>query len=157
MKTSMFGILVLSMSVAGAASQNDKSDAEKFRGTWRVVSVERDGETEFEKKDKPFYFSFDNGKMTMKAGKKTLEASTFKIDPSKSPKEIDLFTGKTGKDHAKGIYVFEGDQLKICLSALPPRPAEKDDIPNVSKDRPTEFTAKKDQMRFLFVLIRDKP
>jgi uncharacterized protein (TIGR03067 family) len=54
---------------------------------------------------------------------------TFKLRPSNKPREIDVTATKDGQDEIhKGIYVFDNNELKICISRAP-------DV------RPTEFAS----------------
>ena len=54
-------------------------------------------------------------------------SATYRIDPSRTPRRIDLFT----RDDRilRGIYQFEGDNLVICLQ------------PDESKNLPTGFSS----------------
>ena len=76
----------------------------------------------------------------------TVETSTFKIDPAKSPKAID-FTYTTGflkGKTFKGIYKIEGDDLTICRGLSP------------DTERPDEFAAPVDSGLVLVVWKRSK-
>jgi uncharacterized protein (TIGR03067 family) len=50
--------------------------------------------------------------------------STYRLDPTKSPSEIDVTTQFDSV--LKGIYVFEGDKLRLCVAKLEesPRPSK---------------------------------
>jgi uncharacterized protein (TIGR03067 family) len=69
---------------------------------------------------------------------------TFKLNAAKKPKEIDVTAKKNGQDEIhKGIYVFDKDELKICISRAP-------------DDRPTEFASQAGTMTELSRLKREK-
>jgi uncharacterized protein (TIGR03067 family) len=76
----------------------------------------------------------------------TVEASTFKIDATKSPKAID-FTYTSGFSKGKtikGIYKIDGDDLTICRGLGP------------ENDRPKEFAAPTGSEQLLVVWKRSK-
>jgi uncharacterized protein (TIGR03067 family) len=90
-----------------------------LRGTWSLVGVELMGR----KIDLPkmqMTITFDKGKAVMNDGTRR-EESTYKIDDSKTPKEIDIHGPKNqGNQTMKAIYKFESDTLKIAFSANGP-------------------------------------
>jgi uncharacterized protein (TIGR03067 family) len=83
-----------------------------FQGTWRVLSAEKGGEklpTEL-LKDVKLVVTGDKIKLTILGEEKE---GTFKIDPTKKPKAIDLMAeGKT----IKGIYMLSKDTLIVAAS-----------------------------------------
>jgi uncharacterized protein (TIGR03067 family) len=122
-----------------------EQDRKQFEGTWRFVSIEVEG-TPIPSK------LFEEGLLTLK-GKRfecavvgTTTHGVFKIDPTPTPKTIDLtFSNGPGKDKTqKGIYQLEGDTQKICF-------ARGDQV------RPTEFTSKPGSGQMIQVLKREKP
>jgi uncharacterized protein (TIGR03067 family) len=68
-----------------------------------------------------------------------------KVDPSKSPKEIDLtiLEGESKGSTIPGIYALEKGQLRICYSH--------------TKDRPKDFRTKRGELRELLALERVTP
>ena len=70
------------------------------------------------------------------------DSITFKIDPTKTPKAIDLTDTRPGAKATRGIYKLEGDIFTICGR-----------IGEV--DRPTGFKVVDDKS-FLIVWKRDK-
>jgi uncharacterized protein (TIGR03067 family) len=68
----------------------------------------------------------------------------YHLDPARSPKTIDFFT--LGEYHRTGLglYLLEGDTLKLCFSIDPERVG----------DRPTEFATKAGEMRAILTLKR---
>lgn len=79
--------------------------------------------------------------------KKELEKlqGKFTVDPSKSPKTIDVtITEGDNKDKTmKGIYEIDGDNYKVCYAPF-------------GKDRPKEFSSKGEEGLVLSVWKRDK-
>jgi len=121
-----------------------KKEGEKLAGTWKAVTVERDGQPDTTLRDAIVTYTAD-GKFTVKLTEGTPHDGTYKLDPSKKPKTFDytLNYGPTkGKLH-EGIYLLEEDTLKICGS-------------DPGKPRPKEFASKADSGQMLIVLKREK-
>ena len=109
----------------------DKKELEKFQGRWVLVSATIDGKALDEDEFKNRSVVFKGEKMTFLYKDKERGTASLKIDPSKSPAQIDT-TNEDGPAKGlglKGIYKFDGDTLTLCF-VLP------------SKDRPTEFASK---------------
>jgi uncharacterized protein (TIGR03067 family) len=125
---------------APKVAKKPKTDKEALQGTWLPVAVEEAGKKISEKaiKAKNFEMVIKGNKITLPIKDDTVEAE-FKLAPTKSPKQIDLFLGK-GKT-AKGIYLLKGDQFKLCVEA------------DQGGERPTEF-ATAGTARVLMVLKR---
>jgi uncharacterized protein (TIGR03067 family) len=137
--TTVFVVCVL---LAAQPPQSDaaKEDLKKLQGGWKVEKIEAGG---MELKDiKPAMLTFKDNTL-VEFGKEV----TFKIDPSKKPKEIDLVLGKDGKVWM-GVYDLDGDKLKLSLALVEPGKLAE-------QKRPTDFDTKKPQM--VFTLTRAKP
>jgi uncharacterized protein (TIGR03067 family) len=97
----------------GVAQEKAKSDKERFQGTWNAKSGEKNGEklNEFQLKNwEKMVFADDN--FTREGGEQ--REGTFKLDPDKQPREIDLTIKDTG-DTWLGIYELKGTTLKLAL------------------------------------------
>jgi uncharacterized protein (TIGR03067 family) len=127
----------------------NKKDLDKLRGTWLIVSVVYDGKPLVDEKapDKGpvMKLIYDGTKWMVKGGDETVANGIFKIDATKTPKEIDILDdADTKNDNTKlGIYELDGDNYKFCLA-----PA--------GKPRPADFTSKKDSGHTLGVTKREK-
>jgi uncharacterized protein (TIGR03067 family) len=122
-----------------------EQEAKKLEGTWKVVSSERDGKPDEAAKNAVTTFQA-GGKLTVKYADGSGGNGTYTLDPSKDPKAIDLvidFGAHKGMTFP-GIYLLEGDTLKVCRA-------------EPGKDRPTEFATKADSGLMSFVLQREKP
>src|SRR4051812_14934800 len=89
------GVVALAVAALSAADAEDaKKDLEKMQGTWLLVAGERDGKkfTEEEVKKTKLIIKGDTFRIP-KSDVGTSQEGTFKIDPSKKPKEIDSTTG----------------------------------------------------------------
>jgi uncharacterized protein (TIGR03067 family) len=127
--------------LAGGAAE----DARKLQGTWQVLAAEDDGEVVAEEDLKQLRVVFTDDNVQVKEGAKAQKKFTFKLDPKKSPKAID-FTYTDGPKKGmtdRGIYLLEGDYLKLCIRT-------KDG------ERPTVFASKEGSQVFLIVLRRAK-
>ena len=123
----------------------DKKELEKFQGRWVLVSATIDGKAWEEDEIKHRSVVFKGEKLTLLYKDKERGTASLKIDPSKSPAQIDT-TNEDGPAKGlglKGIYKFDGDTLTLCF-VLP------------SKDRPTEFASKPGSGTMLFVHKRAK-
>ena len=124
-----------------------KKDQKLMTGTWRVISLERDGKkTPAEQLEKTRSIIAADGKVTVQREGKTVVQTSFKLDPTKKPKQ---FEGTYSEGDLKGktvlgIYEVDGDDMKSCY-ALP------------GKDRPTEFSSKADSGHVLITYKREKP
>jgi uncharacterized protein (TIGR03067 family) len=134
-------VVVFSLMVSSGTGQDKAGagDKDKIQDTWGVASGKAKG------KDLPadfisdVKFVFAGDKLTMiKMGKKM--EWTFKLDPTKKPKEIDVkFEDGTGK----GIYELDGDTLKIAHGEM-------------GDPRPTDFVSKEGSQVSVIVLMREK-
>jgi uncharacterized protein (TIGR03067 family) len=151
------GLLVALVSWAGlvcvpdVASADDfkKSDKEvngRFAGSWKVVSMERDGKEIGEAfKGAKWVFT----KTTLAARFPGEGEAKFAYQARKGDKvgTIDLEVVESARDGGPrkrvyvGIYSLEGDALKICYAAT-------------GKERPKEFATKADSRNTLVVLKR---
>jgi uncharacterized protein (TIGR03067 family) len=115
-------------------------DEERVVGTWEAVSSERGGK-KLPRDEEIFRFAFTaDGKFSLRQkGPDDKANGTYKLSPRKKPKEIDLVAQG---ERILGIYVFEGDNLKLCLA----EPAQA---------RPTAF-ATSERGTLLIVLKRSK-
>jgi len=138
------GLLV----AADAKDDMTKKELDKFQGTWVLVSGEKDGQKIADddvKKSKLTWKGKECAVETPHQSKETIKA-TAKLDPSKSPKEMDWerSAGPGVGKPMQAIYEFTGDdQYRICFA-----PA--------GKDRPKEFATKAGSGHILHVWKRVK-
>ena len=128
---------------------DDKADLEKelkkFQGAWTIESSETGGQKIPADQLKEFIVTFEGDKHTLKMGDKVFQVGTQKIDPSKSPRTIDVTMTEGPEKGAVmlGIYEFDGDTLKVCFDPK-------------GKMRPTEFKSPEGSEIFLNVHKRIK-
>lgn len=141
--------------MAGAPTEDViKKEKEKLTGTWKVVSVEANGQTVPEAALKDFRFIFTADALTRKQGEKAESGAGYQLDPSRTPKWIDMTGKEDGKDHSiPALYALEGDTLTLCF---------RTDYKQKTKDkqpleRPTKLDGGKASEQVLMVLKREKP
>ena len=128
---------------------DDKADLEKevrkFQGTWTFESSETGGKQLPAGELKGFILTFEGEKHTVKKGDEVIQVGTQKLDPSKSPKTIDVTMTEGPNKGAVmlGIYEFDGDTLKACFDPQ-------------GKKRPTEFKSAAGSENFVNVHKRVK-
>ena len=151
----MFRVAFVVLFAASGSARADNSAADegkKLQGEWRAVGVELRGKklTEDDAEAKAMRVVIQDDGVTFsptaKPGRERKQ--TFKLDPGKTPKEIDLtaLDGQEKGTTAAAIYKLDGDRLTICL-------------PYFAKDpsvRPTEFKADKGGDFMLLTLERVK-
>jgi uncharacterized protein (TIGR03067 family) len=124
----------------GPSADDVKKEVEKFQGSWTITKIERDGEDLSDQ--------IGGAEMEVKGEKYTAPniAATFKLDPSKKPKAIDISysEGPAAGQTVKGIYKLDGATLTICRAL-----AE-------GSERPTEFAAPAGSGKMLFEFKRKK-
>lgn len=139
-------IFVALLAGVGFTAQDTKDEAKKaldqLQGTWKLVSATRDGKDMPEETVKTFKSAINRDKLTIARDGKTVEEGKLNLDPTKTPKVIDIVFGD-GSKTALGIYELDGDTFKVCYS----KPAG---------DRPKEFSAKEGSGQTLSIWRREK-
>jgi uncharacterized protein (TIGR03067 family) len=128
---------------------DDKTDVEKefkkFHGVWTFASVEAGGKKAPADQLKGLTVTFAGHKYTVKKRDEVLQVGTQKLDPSKSPKAIDVAVTEGLNKGAVmlGIYEIDGDTLRVCFD-------------EEGKKRPTEFKSPAGSQTFVNVHKRAK-
>src|SRR5436190_16265588 len=128
-----------------AAQEPAKKDLERLQGTWIMVALEVDGKPVPEDKIKDTKLVIKDNKYITHVKGKSYETS-FMLDPGKKPKAIDMVFGEGDKKDQvlRGIYVIDGDTLKICRGLRP------------EQQRPTEFGTWPNTSLFMVTWKREK-
>jgi uncharacterized protein (TIGR03067 family) len=145
MKMRMLLIVSVGLLVGADDAKDDvKKDQDKMQGTWKLVSGEQNGEAIPEDVLKTGKLVVTGDKYTIKFADYDAEG-TQKIDPTKKPKTIDsMNTGGQGQGQTfQGIYEVHDETLKQCFG-------------EPGGDRPTEFTTKSGNGRYMFVWKKAK-
>jgi uncharacterized protein (TIGR03067 family) len=122
--------LIASFTAFAVHAGDEKADLEKLQGTWTVVSLTEEGKAVPAAEIANLQITIEKDEYTATEKDKVVAKYRFKLDPTKKPAAID-FTPLLGKEKIieQGIYVFEKDQLKICID-------------ETGKTRPTVFEGK---------------
>ena len=128
------------------AKDGAAEDLKKLQGTWVMDELEINSRQVPQEKLKDTTLTIKGDKYIIKVKGKTYE-TTFKLDPSKDPKAIDMFfpDGPNEPKVGKGIYHVDGDTFKLCRAQA------------AGQDRPREFVTEADTGLFLVVWKRQKP
>jgi uncharacterized protein (TIGR03067 family) len=144
------GLLSASLGIGLAASADEpkgsvgKKELDKFQGTWELVADEWNGLTVLESslqnevetlaiRGERFTITWHEGHSRTKKPFSYVDeeqsGGTFKLDPTREPKEIDFrFTwGRLEGKTWRGIYRRDDGRLAVCLGG------------NFGNDRPKEF------------------
>ena len=122
-----------------------ESEARKFQGTWSFESSVAGGEELPADQLRMLVLIFEGDKHTVKNGDEVIQVGTQKLDPSKSPKTIDvtMLEGPSKGTVMLGIFEFNGNTLKVCFDPQ-------------GKKRPTEFKSARGSANFVNVHKRVK-
>lgn len=117
-----FQLLVFSSMLFLPALQ-EESDQEKIQGIWRVIELKEDGESKLKYLPEKGWNIFVDNFMINCSGLKVSRVQNFELHPEKTPKVIIIRSGGPDSPSKTGIYQFEKNTLKMCLSS------SKDDVP----------------------------
>jgi len=95
-----------------------KADLEKLNGKWVAVSGEMNGQAILNRVLDGYTLAFSGDSCDFHQGNAPFVKRTFKIDPTKGPKTLDLVLAdgaEKGKTNL-AIYQFDGEILRICMA-----------------------------------------
>jgi uncharacterized protein (TIGR03067 family) len=120
MKTKLMAVMLLfgAWSVV-ATGQGDDKELEKFTGTWKLTSEVDSGMNIPADPQEVFVFKGKN--LVNRVGPKITDEFEVKLNPGKTPKEIDLIPLKEPNKGvpSPAIYKMEGNKLTICVNFAP--------------------------------------
>ncbi len=140
MRTFLFVLCLL----AAAKDDPNKKDQDALQGDWACERYVVNGMALDDDNAQSIFRTHKDDGYTLYLFRKKIGGGTFKLDATKTPKQIDLTPegkGKTGVVH--GIYKLEKDTLTVCFGAP-------------DKDRPTTFASKMDSGDTLTVWKKEK-
>jgi uncharacterized protein (TIGR03067 family) len=138
--------LAAGLLLAAACAPKEEDDTLKLQGTWQAISYEADG---MPKKDvaEKVVCTCEKDIFAFKYDGKVIWRATFKLDPSKKPKAIDMtITEGENKGQAiLGIYGWDKDALRWCTASAG------------ETERPKEFASGAGSNIALYVFKKEKP
>lgn len=144
--------LALAVLLLGAnPNASSVSDQKGIIGTWWVAGVQANGEilSEVQLAGLKNWIFLDEKNLIWTDGKLAPADVPpkyrfhYKLTPSKSPKQINLYFPENLADGpTEGVYLLDGDSLKVCIGKTA---------------RPTDLTSKAGSKRILYILTKKKP
>jgi uncharacterized protein (TIGR03067 family) len=136
--------LAIGLLVSGDDAKKDK---ELLQGAWRPISGEQGGKAQPDAKEHLLTFKGDT--FTITRGDELFVKGTVALDPSQSPKAIDMKITEARREEDKGkevhgIYELDKGTLRWCTA----EPG--------NKDRPKEFATKEGTRLMLITLKKEK-
>lgn len=145
--TAAMGILITGLVLPVHAGEKDDAvarDMKLLQGNWKLQSFVTNGKEVPAEKIQNIKLTIKGDRYLVDFGKQKMEL-TFKIDPTKKLKAIDLINVKDDKKTVThGIYEVSGDTLRFCRGT------------EAGQKRPTEFAAKEGSGLAIAVYKRDK-
>ena len=145
MKSKIALMLVVVFSLgAGGTADSEKKEFAKLAGSWTLKELTYDG-TDHSKLKFKVVFKGNQGKVEGDASVTNEYAGIkFKLDPSTSPKKMDITIAAGSQTDAtmQGIYELKDDELRICAKVF-------------GTGRPKEFAAPDGSSSVLLVLKRE--
>lgn len=105
------GVLLVGMIAWPALADDVQKDKQALNGTWKVTKATRGGKTPPDTEKVTLLITEDE--ITPQVGDRKEKPAKYKLDASKSPKQIDLTPG--GDMTISGIYEVKGDKLRLCF------------------------------------------
>jgi uncharacterized protein (TIGR03067 family) len=142
-------VLALVLGWASAAPTQDgaKKDQEAVQGAWKVVKFTVAGKDQADDLLKKLRVTIEGDKFTMKLADGVIGEAQFKLDPSKSPRQIDMvnLSGPEKGQVRLGIYEIDGNTWKACFL-----------LNDAAKKRPANFEPVAGTLSSILVLERSK-
>jgi uncharacterized protein (TIGR03067 family) len=141
----MLALGLLGRVAAQTPEERLKHEEEKLAGTWHLTAAKANGQRVPAEHVPDLKLTFKAGKFTAQLGKGEPQEGTYKLDPIKNPKRIDLNRTQGPEQGRKqvGIYELTGDTLKICAC-------------DASKSRPTDFDTR-DKPGYSVLILKRVP
>src|SRR5262245_39455019 len=95
-----------------------KAELAKLQGTWKIVTIEIDGNKTPDNAVPETRMILKDDTFSMVSLGATLYGGNYRIDPSRTPKTLNIdFTEDPEKGNTSlAIYELDGDNWKICLT-----------------------------------------
>ncbi len=140
-------VLMASSLIAAEPPKPDavKRDLDGIQGTWKMVALEADGKQAPAEIVAALKLTFKGDTLTFTPGEPGFSNYSYKLDPGTKPASFDMThaDGPHKGETEKGIYLLEGNHLRICFG----KPGA----------RPTEFATTAGSGVGMYTLEREKP
>lgn len=138
-------IVVVIQFTAGSPSLGEINQMKTIQGNWICVSAIIGGKSLPEETAKQLRLTISEERYKTEKGGEVLFDSTYSVNSSASPKQIDLLgtEGNLAGRQGEGIYSMEGDILRICYT-MPGQP------------RPEEFESPANSKVYLVIWKRER-
>jgi uncharacterized protein (TIGR03067 family) len=136
----------MALLLVAAGADANKKDQEAMQGDWHCEKFVRDGQAASDDEAQALFRTVKGDGYTVSRFRKKAGAGTFKLNASKSPKEIDILpaAGPKGKMVViRGIYKIEDGKLTMCYAAP-------------EQERPKAFESKEESGVTLTVWVREQ-
>lgn len=139
-------VAIVGLAVAAAANAAGRNKADGLSGRWSWVGFEQAGIVAPSEQLKGWVMAVKNDHLTIEGPSKARIEADFALDPTATPKGIDLafFSNQTRGRTVWGIYEIRGETLRICVA------------PAAAKGRPRDFTATSANGCALYVFARKR-
>ena len=112
---SILPCVVVILMAAATPAQDAKKELDKLQGEWTMASLETRGKKAQDEAVKGFKLTIKGNEWNVQRANGKGNMATFKIDPSKNPKTLDLIFKLGEKEMvSRGIYKLEVDTLTLC-------------------------------------------
>ncbi len=101
------------LQAAAEQQPQEKKDQDRIQGTWVVQSLTDNGKAMPAEEARSIKLTFSDERVTIQL-KDESKQGTFKLDPGKKPREIDITVARENK-RGLGIYKFEDDTLTLAV------------------------------------------
>jgi uncharacterized protein (TIGR03067 family) len=142
MRISIALFAIVFLITADTPEEAVKKEKEKLKGTWVVQSFEVNGKPLDALKGMSYVF--DGDKLIVKRAKQNDREGSYKLDPSKEPKELDIITPHPdgGKTTTRAVYILDGDELTICSGTTTTTTDSAGKVTEKIGERPKKVDAK---------------
>src|SRR5262245_56025130 len=124
--TRVLVLLATATVTAAAGGDAAKKEAARFRGAWAVAEWNQGGARVSDKELAAMSVVIEGNRLVLKIEGEPDLAQVFDVDPSKTPKTMDIrFTEDGEKKLVLALYEFDGDRLRICHHGRAPDYAKR--------------------------------
>jgi uncharacterized protein (TIGR03067 family) len=114
----------------GAVEDAIKAELRRVAGTWQLTWAEKDGQKTPDDEVKQSQIVIAGEKYTLRRDGQVVEEGTVRIDPTRTPRTIDVFPIRPEGKVQLGIYEWDGeDRIRVCFTH-----------PGTAQTRPTDFS-----------------